>query len=76
MPPPPPLPSQVDVDPDIQAPELLQDLFAKGATLLLEALPRVLEGQGPQLSSPQDEQQATHAAKELHKSMTPLAKEV
>ncbi|KAF5829208.1 S-locus protein 8 [Dunaliella salina] len=53
----------VDVDPDIQAPELLHDLFAKGASLLLEALPGVFEGQGPQLSSPQDEQQATHAAK-------------
>jgi len=51
------------VDPDVQAPELLQHLFAVGATLLLDSLPAVFQGQGPQLAQPQNEQHVSHAAK-------------
>jgi methionyl-tRNA formyltransferase len=53
----------VAVDPDIQAPELQALLFREGTDLLLACLPDVFAGKGPLLSRPQDEQQATHAAK-------------
>lgn len=54
---------QITVDPDIQAPDLLQHLFDLGATLLLDSLPAVFQGKGLEVSHPQDEQHISHAAK-------------
>ena len=54
---------EVRVDPNIQAPELLSDLFRRGTGLLLDRLPLVWAGRGLEVASPQDEAQATHAAK-------------
>lgn len=51
------------MDADIQAPELLQELFLQGSSLLLGSLPDVFQGRGPQMATPQDAQQATPAAK-------------
>lgn len=44
---------QVAVDPDIQAPELLTQLFGLGTQLLLDRLPDVWAGRGQQLAVPQ-----------------------
>lgn len=44
---------QVVPDPDIQAPELLQQLFDLGAAALLRALPDVWAGQGTTKAQPQ-----------------------
>jgi hypothetical protein len=41
------------VDPDIQAPELLESLFGLGTKLLLARLPDVFAGRGPQMAVPQ-----------------------
>ncbi|KAG2430426.1 hypothetical protein HXX76_009951 [Chlamydomonas incerta] len=54
---------RVAVDPDIQAPELLTQLFGLGTQLLLDRLPDVWAGRGQQLAVPQDERQVLHAAK-------------
>ena len=51
------------VDPDIQHPELLAQLFGVGAGLLLRNLPLVFAGKGPSRATPQDEAQVVHAAK-------------
>eukprot|EP00898_Chlorokybus_atmophyticus_P005595 jgi/Chlat1/6036/Chrsp4S06329 len=53
----------VPVDENITAPELLEILFQRGATLLLSVLPTVLSGKGMEIAQPQDESKATHAAK-------------
>ncbi len=54
---------QVPLDPEVQYPELLEQLFRRGVALLLSRLPDVLAGRGPELATPQDPQQVTHAAK-------------
>lgn len=54
---------QVVVDPDIQSPELLQQLFARGTRLLLDQLPAVWAGQGPSMARAQDDNAMTHAPK-------------
>ncbi len=41
------------MDPDIQAPELLTQLFGLGTQLLLDRLPDVWAGRGQQLAVPQ-----------------------
>jgi methionyl-tRNA formyltransferase len=51
------------VDPDIQAPELLNQLFELGTDLLVGSLEAVWAGRGPATAQPQDEAGATHAAK-------------
>ncbi|CAI5997044.1 unnamed protein product [Closterium sp. NIES-64] len=48
---------------DVQAPELLNDLFHRGTHLLLQHLPAVLDGSAAATATPQDDSQATHAAK-------------
>ncbi|KAK9830310.1 hypothetical protein WJX72_010930 [[Myrmecia] bisecta] len=53
----------VDVGQEIQAPELLQDLFKRGGRLLLDNLDSVWEARAATLAKPQDESQVTHAAK-------------
>ncbi|GIM13357.1 hypothetical protein Vretimale_16514 [Volvox reticuliferus] len=55
---------RVAVDPDVTAPELLQQLFCLGSRLLIEKLPDVFAGRGTQMAVPQDETQVVHAAKE------------
>ncbi|CAI7885648.1 unnamed protein product, partial [Closterium sp. NIES-54] len=54
---------QVVVADDIQAPQLLNDLFRRGTHLLLQHLPAVLDGSAAASATPQDDSQATHAAK-------------
>ncbi|EIE21613.1 Methionyl-tRNA formyltransferase [Coccomyxa subellipsoidea C-169] len=54
---------RVAVDEDIQAPELLADLFKRGSDLLLSRLPDVWSGIAAQQATPQDDAAATHAAK-------------
>jgi methionyl-tRNA formyltransferase len=54
---------ETEVGTDEQAPELLARLFAEGARLLLEALPRVWSGEAARAARPQDENEATHAPK-------------
>ncbi|EFJ45234.1 hypothetical protein VOLCADRAFT_106047 [Volvox carteri f. nagariensis] len=54
---------RVPVDQDDTAPELLQRLFQLGGQLLLQRLPDVWAGRGPQIAVPQDESQVLHAAK-------------
>lgn len=57
---------QVPVHPDVQAPQLLHDLFVMGTDLLVESLPSVWSGRVSQASAvPQDASVATHAAKVL-----------
>eukprot|EP00887_Chlorella_sp_A99_P007684 scaffold20.g7684.t1 len=53
----------VEVEPDIQAPELLAQLFLLGTDLLLASLGAVWAGAGPAAARPQDAAGATHAAK-------------
>lgn len=55
--------AQVAVDPEIQAPELLAQLFERGADALLRELPDVWAGRGGARAQPQDEAATTHAAK-------------
>ncbi|KAG2431327.1 hypothetical protein HYH02_013455 [Chlamydomonas schloesseri] len=54
---------RVAVDPDIQAPELLTQLFGLGTQLLLDRLPDVWAGRGQELAVAQDESKVLHAAK-------------
>ncbi|KAK9908428.1 hypothetical protein WJX75_007688 [Coccomyxa subellipsoidea] len=54
---------RVEVDDEIQAPELLADLFRRGTELLLTRLPDVWSGAAVQQAIPQDDAAATHAAK-------------
>ena len=54
---------EVEIDPEIQAPELLAQLFDVGARLLLDKLDNVFQGRGGDLAWPQDESQVVHAAK-------------
>ncbi|GLI63252.1 hypothetical protein VaNZ11_006151 [Volvox africanus] len=54
---------RVPVDPDVTAPELLQQLFRLGGQLLVEKLPDVFAGRGTQMAVSQDETQVVHAAK-------------
>ncbi|CAI5536047.1 unnamed protein product, partial [Closterium sp. Naga37s-1] len=54
---------RVAVADDIQAPALLNDLFHRGTHLLLQHLPTVLDGSAAATATPQDDSQATHAAK-------------
>jgi hypothetical protein len=58
---------QVKLDPEAQAPELLEHLFRRGAALLLSSIPAVTAAgsaaAAAALAVPQDEAQATHAAK-------------
>lgn len=56
-------PLQVPVGPETQAPELLQQLFRLGGSLLVERLPAILSGQARRQAWEQDEARATHAAK-------------
>ncbi|KAG2485610.1 hypothetical protein HYH03_015673 [Edaphochlamys debaryana] len=57
---------QVPVPPDVQAPELTQQLFALGARMLLRRLPGVLAGADSAATArPQDEAEATFAPKIL-----------
>lgn len=51
----------VDVDQDIQAPELLENLFSIGTGLLIDALPFVFDGSA--IYTPQDPSEATFAPK-------------
>ncbi|KAK9842062.1 hypothetical protein WJX81_006621 [Elliptochloris bilobata] len=51
------------VDPDMQAPELLEELFARGTRLLLRHLPDVLSERARGMAEPQDEAQASSAPK-------------
>jgi methionyl-tRNA formyltransferase len=51
------------VDPDVQAPELLTQLFELGTDLLVKNLEVVWAGMGDATAQPQDEAGATHAAK-------------
>lgn len=51
------------MDPDIQAPELLNRLFELGTDLLVDNLEAVWAGMGQLAAQPQDEAAATHAAK-------------
>ncbi|GFH07159.1 uncharacterized protein HaLaN_01920 [Haematococcus lacustris] len=60
---------QVAVDPEVQAPELLADLFRRGALLLLKSLPAVWDGSAQPWQ--QKEEETTHAAK-LSKEDSPL----
>lgn len=54
----------VNIDGNIQAPQLLNDLFEVGADLLLSKLPEVFSGKVSQdVATPQDHSAATHAAK-------------
>jgi methionyl-tRNA formyltransferase len=54
---------RVALDPEVQAPELLEQLFSTGVKLLLSKLDSVWAGQGPEVAQAQDEAQVTHAAK-------------
>ncbi|GIL58280.1 hypothetical protein Vafri_13359 [Volvox africanus] len=54
---------RVAVDPNVTAPELLQQLFCLGSQLLVEKLPDVFAGRGTQMAISQDETQVVHAAK-------------
>ncbi|GAB4819162.1 hypothetical protein N2152v2_006208 [Parachlorella kessleri] len=54
---------KVKVDPDIQAPEFLKELFTIGADLLLDYLELVWAGMAAKTAVAQDSSQATHAAK-------------
>ncbi|GFR47587.1 hypothetical protein Agub_g9319, partial [Astrephomene gubernaculifera] len=55
---------QVAVPPDVQAPQLTEQLFRRGAEMLLRQLPRVLSGEvGAAQAAPQDEAAATYAPK-------------
>lgn len=55
---------EVEIDDDVQAPQLLHELFEIGTDLLLHHLPRVWSGEASQDNAqPQDASQATHAAK-------------
>jgi methionyl-tRNA formyltransferase len=55
---------EVQIDDDIQAPQLLHDLFVIGTDLLLYHLPRIWSGEASQDNAQaQDASQATHAAK-------------
>ena len=57
---------EVSVDPDEQAPELLERLFKLGGELLLrQCLPRMWDGSAASAAVAQDEAAATHAAKVL-----------
>eukprot|EP00899_Mesostigma_viride_P015513 jgi/Mesvir1/23963/Mv10729-RA.2 len=53
----------VRLDDDVQAPELLQDLFVRGTHLLLREMPCILSGDAATRAQPQDEGKATKAAK-------------
>ena len=55
--------AHMQVDPDVQAPELLNQLFELGTDLLVGSLEAVWAGRGPATAQPQDEAGATHAAK-------------
>ena len=44
---------RVQVDPSIQAPQLLQQLFDQGTEILLENLPEVWSGRGAEMARPQ-----------------------
>jgi len=52
-----------DVPKDMQAPELLGNLFSLGTDLLLRILPSVWTGEAEREAVEQDEEAATHAAK-------------
>jgi methionyl-tRNA formyltransferase len=54
---------QVDIDPNIQSPQLLEQLFKLGSELLLAQLPTVFAGQGLAVATPQDDTLTTHADK-------------
>lgn len=54
---------KVQIDPDIQSPQLLEELFSRGTRLLLRSLPQVWTGEAAELAVPQDESAVTHAAK-------------
>ncbi|PRW57094.1 pigment defective [Chlorella sorokiniana] len=54
---------KLPVDPEIQAPELLQRLFELGTDLLVKNLEVVWAGMGPLVAQPQNDAAATHAAK-------------
>ncbi|KAL4452092.1 hypothetical protein ABPG75_007754 [Micractinium tetrahymenae] len=54
---------KVPVDPDVQAPQLLEQLFELGTDLLVNNLEVVWAGMGALAAQPQDEAAATHAAK-------------
>ncbi|KAL4857185.1 Methionyl-tRNA formyltransferase [Chlorella vulgaris] len=54
---------ELKVDPDVQAPELLTQLFELGTDLLVKNLEVVWAGMGDATAQPQDEAGATHAAK-------------
>jgi methionyl-tRNA formyltransferase len=54
---------RVEVDPDVQAPALLRELFSLGTELLLERLDSVWAGAAGEGAAPQDAAAATHAPK-------------
>ena len=54
---------KVPIDPEVQAPQLLEALFEQGTQLLLDNLELVWAGMAPLASQPQDEARATHAPK-------------
>lgn len=57
---------QVDVGPEVQAPELTNELFHLGGHMLLRWLPAILSGRAAELAVPQDEAHASHAPKVCH----------
>ncbi|KAK4758418.1 hypothetical protein SAY87_019719 [Trapa incisa] len=54
---------RIKVDDQIKAPDLLNILFSKGSTLLVQELPSILNGSAMEKAHPQDDMKATLAPK-------------
>ncbi|KAM7278436.1 hypothetical protein ACFE04_005570 [Oxalis oulophora] len=54
---------RMTVDDQIQAPDLLTELFSKGSSVLIHELPSILDGSAADKAQPQDDSKATLAPK-------------